>query len=200
VAKRAGLSRDDVIDAAVELVDTEGLDALTLVAVATKLGVQPPSLYHHVDGLDGLRVAVGVEGVRRLADRFQAAVQGMTGLPALRAMAVAFRDFARAHRGLYLAAQPATSLDADRWLYEAAPEAFDTVVAAMASLGLDADDQVHVIRSVRASLHGFIMLEQRAGFGTPDEVETSFTRMLDLLEGGVRMLLTNEAAHDGHPT
>lgn len=201
MAKKAGLSRDDVIDAAVELVDTDGIDALTLSAVAAKLGVQPPSLYHHVDGLDALRQEVAVEGVHRLAARFHKAVDGTTGLPALRAMAIAFREYARDHPGLYLAAQPATKLDADQELYAAAPEAFDTVMAALTSIGLDADDQVNVFRSVRASLHGFIMLEQRPGFGfgVEEEIEEAFARMLDLLEAGVRMLLLERAELSEQP-
>ena len=54
MARRRGLDRDDVIAAAIRIVDTDGLDALSLKGVADALGVQSPSLYSHVDGLNGL--------------------------------------------------------------------------------------------------------------------------------------------------
>lgn len=39
-----------VLDAALELIDAEGLDALSMRRLAAELGVQAPSLYHHVSG------------------------------------------------------------------------------------------------------------------------------------------------------
>lgn len=196
MGKKAGLTKDDVIDAAVVVVDRHGLDGLTVARVAAELGIRSPSIYHHIDGLDGLRHEVAVVGVRRLAERFQQRIDGHSGLPALRELASAFREFAQDHPGLYEAAQPATSLDADRALYDAAPQAFDAVVNEMETLGLSPEDQVDVIRSVRAALHGFIALERRPGYGRPEEVDQSFERMLDLLEGGIRDLLATQAADE----
>ncbi|WP_241249200.1 TetR family transcriptional regulator [Rhodococcus sp. X156] len=50
-------------EAALELIDTEGLAALSMRRLATELGVQAPSLYHHVAGktelLDSLVEQVG---------------------------------------------------------------------------------------------------------------------------------------------
>jgi TetR/AcrR family transcriptional regulator, tetracycline repressor protein len=42
------IARQQVIDEAMSLVDSEGLDALTLRALAGRLGVQAPTLYWHV--------------------------------------------------------------------------------------------------------------------------------------------------------
>jgi AcrR family transcriptional regulator len=189
MGRKAGLSQEDVVVAAGAVADRDGFDCLTIARVAELLGVQSPSLYHHVDGLDDLRRHVAVLGARELGGRFRASLDGIDasdGLAAMRSMARAFRAFAQDHPGLYAAAQPATSLDEDLTLYEAAPEAFDTVAAAVGRLGLDAEEQVHVIRSLRAALHGFIALENRPGFGQPEDVDASFEVMLDLLEGGVR--------------
>lgn len=46
--RRRGLSRDAIVDAALEIVDREGLDALTMRTVAHSLGTGPASLYAHV--------------------------------------------------------------------------------------------------------------------------------------------------------
>ena len=48
------LSRDAVLEAAVELADTEGVEALSMRAVARQLGVEAMSLYHHVANKEAL--------------------------------------------------------------------------------------------------------------------------------------------------
>ena len=56
-----------IAEAALALVDAEGLDALSMRRLATELGVQAPSLYHHVASKDQLLDAV-VERVGAGAD------------------------------------------------------------------------------------------------------------------------------------
>lgn len=59
---RQRLTRDRVLIAALEVADAEGLGAVTMRHVASSLGVEAMSLYHHVPGkealLDGLVEAV----------------------------------------------------------------------------------------------------------------------------------------------
>src|SRR5262245_56641109 len=61
---RQPLTRDRVLDAAVELADGAGIDALSMRKLASELGVDPMALYRHVrnkeDLLDGvLQVVIG---------------------------------------------------------------------------------------------------------------------------------------------
>jgi AcrR family transcriptional regulator len=199
MGRKAGLCREDIVVAAGAVADRDGYDCLSIARVAERLGVQSPSLYHHIEGLDDLRREVSILGTRELGARSRASLDGLDasdGLAAMRSMARAFRSFAQEHPGLYAAAQPATSLDEDLTLYQAAPEAFDTVAAAVGRLGLGPDDQVHVIRALRAALHGFIALEARPGFGQPDDVDASFELMLDLMEGGVRTWVTETSRRE----
>jgi AcrR family transcriptional regulator len=54
-SKRAGaLNRARVIEAAVDLADVEGLNALTMRSLAVALGVKPMSLYNHIGGKEDL--------------------------------------------------------------------------------------------------------------------------------------------------
>jgi AcrR family transcriptional regulator len=72
------MSADDVELAALELARRGGLQRLTLRAVALSLGVQSPSLYHHIPGgLDELQARV----VDRVIAEFEAEVQ-QQALPA----------------------------------------------------------------------------------------------------------------------
>jgi TetR/AcrR family transcriptional regulator, tetracycline repressor protein len=55
---RNTLSRARVIEAALEMIDSEGLDAVTMPAVAKRLGVGTMSLYRHVEDKNDLVNAV----------------------------------------------------------------------------------------------------------------------------------------------
>ncbi len=56
--KRSPLTRARILEAALEVADTQGLSALTMRALADALGTGPMAVYHHVSGkeeiLDGL--------------------------------------------------------------------------------------------------------------------------------------------------
>ncbi len=52
------LSREKVLDAAIALADRDGIDSLTIRALADSLGTKPMSLYHYVDGKDALLSAM----------------------------------------------------------------------------------------------------------------------------------------------
>lgn len=53
-AGRRRLSADIVLDAAMAVADRDGLEALTMRALADELGTKPMTLYHHVDGKDAV--------------------------------------------------------------------------------------------------------------------------------------------------
>ena len=61
-----GVARDDILGAALTLLDEGGGQGLTMRALATRLGVTPMSLYHHVGDQAGL--------LRALSDRVYAEV------------------------------------------------------------------------------------------------------------------------------
>jgi TetR/AcrR family transcriptional regulator, tetracycline repressor protein len=58
-ASAAALSRDAVIERAMELADAEGLDAVTIRRLGQEFGVTPMALYWHVKNKDELLDAMG---------------------------------------------------------------------------------------------------------------------------------------------
>lgn len=184
---RAGLSREAVIDIAVDLADSDGYSALTLAAVAGRAGVAVPSLYKHIGSLAALRSAVALAGVRELARRSAAATVGLAGDDALRALGREIRAFARQHPGLYAALQTAPGPD-DVELGQAAGDAVAVIAAVLRGFDLPDERSVDAIRATRAAVHGFVALEAAGGFGMPDDVDRSFEALLDMLVAGVREL------------
>jgi AcrR family transcriptional regulator len=169
-----------VIAAAVALADGAGPDGLTLAALAARLGVQVPSLYKHVDGLDDVRRGVALAGLRDLA-------AAMTPAKDLHAMSRAYRAFARAHPGRYAGTLRAVPAD-DPEAVAAATTLLAIVDRVLAERGLAGDRAEDVARLLRATLHGFVALEAAGGFGMPRDLEASFDRAVDALDVGLRAM------------
>jgi AcrR family transcriptional regulator len=185
MARKRGLELDQVVAAAAAVADRDGIDGLTLAGVAATLDVRSPSLYSHVDGLAGLRRAVALDAARRLGAEMAAAIDHRRGEDALRAMAVAYRSFAKRHPGAYATINTVPSPDDDAEVYAVFAAQLPPIVAVLEDMGVERAEAVDVIRAVRSALHGFAALEAGAGFGLPDDVERSFTTMVDVLVAGI---------------
>ncbi len=185
-ARRAGakVTRERLVEEAIAVLDEHGDAALTLTAVARRLGVRTPSLYHHVDGLDGLRHEVRVDGIERLGDALQRATAGRARRSALEALARSYVDFARAHPGLY-ALTLAGGTEGDQRVERAAARVIETVLAVLAGYGLAGDPALHATRYLRSVLHGFVALERAGGFALALDLEASFRHLLDAVDAGL---------------
>ena len=174
---RAGLTTLRVTEEAEDVADEVGLTNLTLAAVAVRLGVRLPSLYKHVDGMDALQRLVAIRAKTELAAVLGQAAVGKAGTDALVAMSGACRAWAQAHPGRYAATVRAPEpADAE---HTAASNAIISVAfAVLAGYNLVGDDAVDAVRALRATLHGFITLEQAGGFGLPADVDRSFDRLV----------------------
>lgn len=91
--RKAKISRREILQAALDLVDHDGLDALSMRKLGEKLGVEAMSLYRHVPNkealLDGIHEEVLAE--MRLSDLCGDWVED------LKALVYAFREVLRAH-------------------------------------------------------------------------------------------------------
>jgi len=183
---RAGLDPEAIVDAAARLADADGLAALTLARLAATLGVRPPSLYAHVASLEDLRRRLGARGARELAAVMARAAAGRAGGDALRAVALAYRAYAHAHPGTYAALQRASDLAASDDAVDAARAATEVALAIVRGYGLEGDDAVHAARTIRAALHGFVLIEADDGFAIDLSVEETFERMVAILDRGLR--------------
>jgi AcrR family transcriptional regulator len=182
---RAGLDTAAVVDAAAQLADAEGLEAVTLARLAAVLGVRPPSLYAHVVSLEDLRRRIGARGARELAAQLGRAAAGRAGADALRAVAYAYRAYAHQHPGTYAAAQRARELQQNDEAGAATREATDIVLAVLRGFGLDGDTAVHAARIVRVALHGFVSLEAEEGFAIELSLDETFERLIATLDRGL---------------
>jgi AcrR family transcriptional regulator len=188
MSSKKRLTRNDVVQAAVKLLNTEGPDALTLNRLAGELGIRPPSLYNHIDGLPGLQRELSVLNARQIADSLGEAAIGRSGDDLFMDVAQAFRSYVKENPGLYLATLRASGRQEtpDPNLMREEERALKIALAIMASLGLQNEDAVHGARAFRSMVHGFATLEVAGGFGLPQDCDESFRRLVDALAAGLR--------------
>jgi AcrR family transcriptional regulator len=184
MAAGVGLDRHRVIEEAAALADESGSDAVTLAALAARLGVRSQSLYAHVDGLEGLRRDLAVHGQLALADRLGRAVMGRAGEDALRALCNAYAGFAAERPGLYACSQRAPGDDAE--LARTSDAATEPWRAVLRSFGLAKAEIEHVHRALWAALHGFVTLRAQGLMTRPASPDRSFALVIDVFATALR--------------
>ena len=93
---RTPLSRERIAAAALDLVDSEGLDALSMRKLGAALGVEAMSLYNHVENKDDLLDALSELLHQRILASY-APPSGSTWRERANAMAFAYWHLAQAH-------------------------------------------------------------------------------------------------------
>ncbi len=167
-----------MIEEAAALADEAGAEAVTLAALADRLGVRSQSLYAHVEGLDGLRHDLAVLGQNALADRLGRAVMGRSGEDALRALCNAYAGFAAERPGLYACSQRAPGDDSE--LARTSDAATEPWRAVLRSFGLSKTEIEHFHRALWAALHGFVTLRAQGLMTRTASPDRSFALLVDV--------------------
>lgn len=201
MGRKRGLDLDQVVAAATEIADREGLGALSLASLASALGVRSPSLYTHVNGLDGLRRQLTFHAANLLSAELADSVEGLEGTEALTAVAEQLRSFAHRHPGLYDSFLPAPTQSDDPDLASALEEPIKLVGSILASMDIEQPKVIPLIRALRSAVHGFIDLELHAGFGLSDDIDDSFKTTINLAIGAIAARTsTDHTESHGHPS
>ena len=181
---RAPVSRERVIIEAADVVDDVGLDNLTFSAVAARLGISVPGLYKHVVSIDAVRRDIAILGIEDLTDRITMATIGKSDVKAIRAAAIAYRDYARQHPGRYAASIVAPTPGDERH-NAVSDRLLQIMFAILDGFNFSKAEGIDAIRSFRAIAHGFVSLEAAGGFGIPQSVDASFDRLLSMYIAGL---------------
>ncbi|MCS7475536.1 TetR/AcrR family transcriptional regulator [Umezawaea endophytica] len=96
--------RDDIVAAAVDLLDETGDEgAVTLRAVARKVGIAAPSIYRHFPDQPSIMLAVVRQAFTELEERLRAGLDAAGDDPRQRLLAIghSYLEFAQHHPGRY---------------------------------------------------------------------------------------------------
>lgn len=163
--------------------DAEGPGALGVKRVAQALGIQPPSLYHHVANNEELVRLVTIEGWRQLGNSLADRPRAATPRAGIEALARTFRRFVTDHPGWYQVMSETRLAQDDAEFMPVAGRIMQDFAEALAPFGISGSEVVHTVRMLRASLHGFVLLELGGQFGMPFAADESFQWMVERLIG-----------------
>lgn len=185
MGRRVGLalSREQVVGQALEYVERDGADQLSLASVARGLGVQTPSLYYYVSGNQELRELAVIEGWRRLGGAILSAAPEERPGPALRLECHAYRQWALDHPEVYRLMSAVSVSPSDPRFVPVATPIFEHIARRVSPSGnADPAAIVHASRLIRSVLHGFISLEVSGQFNLKDfDVDETFETLVDMV-------------------
>jgi TetR/AcrR family tetracycline transcriptional repressor len=203
-----------IVEAALDVLDADGIEAVTLRAVASRLEVQAPALYWHVKNKQQLLDEMGTEIQRRVQRALESIApdaswqQGLAAYAAiLRREYLAHRDGARTFSGTRLT-DPEILRAQEPWLERwvaggldlvAAMDAAEVVTSYVVGFVIEeqeraqsqaSDPDRYSVAARDAALGGDAPLVAEAGHDRGD-TETRFARQLDLVLSGLAARLAS---------
>jgi TetR/AcrR family transcriptional regulator, tetracycline repressor protein len=209
-----GIDRAGVVAAALAVLDDGGIEAVTVRAVAARLGVQAPALYHHVRGKQDLLDEMGTEVYRRLVSTLAQSPRSGDWLDdltayagALRAEYLRHRDGARTFGGTLITDPEVLRRQQpwlERWVGSGVPrvlafDAFELVTAYV--VGFVVEEQERLQSESDPTRYSDEARDRRLGDGVPLVVEAGharrepqvrFERQLAVLTEGLASRLARE--------
>lgn len=184
---RAGLDKIVLVEQAAQLANQMGLEHVTMKTLSDSVGVQPPSLYNHIKGLDDLQHELMLYGWRHMEERMLEAAVGVSGYAAWEAICRAFYQYATENPGVFSA-----MLWYNKYQNDEARSVTDRLFLICskitASLNISEENCNHLLRTFRAFLEGFSLLVNNHAFGYALPVEDSFNLSLKILIAGMKEL------------
>jgi AcrR family transcriptional regulator len=183
VRRRTGLSRANVLSAALALVDADGVEALSMRRLGKALGRDPMRLYRHASSKDALLDGIVEFALSELP--IPAVPEGGDWEEALRRTAHAFRALVLAHPHLVplMVTRPLATPLAMRPLGTLRP--LEALLDLFIEAGFDGRGALHAYRLYTGFLYGHALNELQERVQDPDEID-------DLLRLGLYRLPVRE--------
>jgi TetR/AcrR family tetracycline transcriptional repressor len=173
--KRAGLTRETIIQTALGLLDQVGLEGLTVRRLAAELGVQSPALYWHL------------HNKRELLDAMADAITLAAGMGPPH-HGESWQDWlarrARAYRRSLLAHRDGARLVANARMSPATLAMFDEELTAMVERGFTPALALRTIMAMAHYVNGFVLQEQTERQEDTQPPSGEPAAMAELLDGG----------------
>lgn len=179
----ARTSSEAIVAAARAILESDGLDAVTMQAVARRVGVRAPSLYKRVADRSALIRAVTDAIIEDLAATLRSPDSSSDAADELRTVAHRFRAFVHANPAgyglLFSNLGPGIAPDGAAMAALGRP-----IVAATARLVGEAD-ALPAARTFVAWAHGFTTMELAGAFRLGGDIDAAYAAGIDLILAGI---------------
>ena len=160
---RQGLTRADILGAAIKMIEAEGLHGFSLRELASRLHIKAASLYNHIRNMDELYTEIGYYAISELKKAQLDAIAGKQRAEAVEALADAYYRFGKERPELYkvILSLPMVKNDA---LQTAAGDIVEPIMTVLSGYKLAEEQKMHLQRVLRSILHGFLSQEEAGCF------------------------------------
>lgn len=149
VGRKPRLNPERIVEAALELADRDGIEALTIRRLADALGTKPMTLYHHVDGKDAVLAAM----VERVFGEIQDPPEELPWREAIRVRCVSAKEVLVRHAWAVRLLETGTSPGPVSLAHH------EAVLAAFARGGLPLPLMAHAYAILDSFIYGFAIQE-----------------------------------------
>lgn len=170
------LSRQTILEAALRIVDTEGLEAMTMRRLASTLGVNPMSIYHHLP--NKAAVFAGLAELVFAPLESSPPDDSISWQDELKGAAAAYRDALRAHPNLALQVLSDTSAVSDVVVVTVEP-----FYRALDRAGAEPRQIFEAVNTIIDFIHGFSLGEASVRSDTFELAPDLLTRVATLPPG-----------------
>ena len=179
------VSKSLVIETACRIADEQGLNNLSLKAVAEKLNVRTPSLYNHIKSLDDLLREVAHKGMRSMNEQMAQVAIGKSGDIAMKSISVEYLNFIIEHPGVYETIQWATwhGTNETAEIFENYIKILSTIIL---SYNFPSERTDEILNLFTGFLHCFTTLQVRYAFSDPQKVRNDLCNSIDTILLGLR--------------
>lgn len=186
---RQPLSRERIIEAAVALVDEQGVEALSMRRLGAALGVEAMSIYNHIPNKDTLLKAL----VQHVLAQIEIPPQEDDWAERLKRMSRSYRSLALRHPHFVqlIASRPYSGLPALRQV--------ETIFEILEAGGFEESQWMDIVRTVSSFAIGFTLSEVSGFMEATDEspeTDVDYDQVMDEFPRLVRMLPYFEGMND----
>lgn len=160
---RQGLTRADIIAAAIEMIESEGLHNFSVRELASRLHIKAASLYNHIKNADELHTEIGYYAISELKKVQLEAIAEKERSEAVEALADAYYRFGKRRPELYkvILSLPMVKNDA---IHKAGFDIVEPIMTVLGGYRLTEEQKMHLQRVFRSIMHGFISQEEAGCF------------------------------------
>jgi len=151
-----------ILEAALDIIENRGWQALSMRTIATALGVRASSLYRHFADRAAIESALGALAAKTLLLRMEMAAARLDGTARLHAIAPAYASFAHDNRALY---QLIASHNQASGSHPESKAIWNLILDAIARCRHTKRDHAPAAVVLWSFLHGYVSLESAGKFG-----------------------------------
>ncbi len=187
--RRAPLTRARVLEAAIGLADSRGIDALSMRALAQELGVEAMSLYHHVAGKEELLQGL----VDLVIGEIELARPGREWKSNVRKMAMSAHDKLVRHPWAAPLVLSHSGMSSARLRY------MESMLATLRRGGFSPDTADHAYHALDSHIIGFSLWVAGMSLGTDENLAALATAFLEQLPADEFPYLAEHVEHHLNP-